>query len=54
MTEAEFLEKIGNWLKARRDQFQKDDTEWNTLDMVIDDLREAYHTGVMPWDLNED
>ena len=60
MNEAEFLEKIGNWIKARRDQFNKDSNDeteasaYSTLDSVLDDLREAFHTGIMPWDCNKE
>lgn len=54
MTEAEFLEKMGDWLKAKRDLFPLGDAEWTVLDVVLDDIREAFHTGVMPWSLDED
>lgn len=53
MDEEAFLAKMIEWLKAKREEYNFESTAWHVLDGLVDDAREAYRTGVMPWEFSD-
>lgn len=55
MDKEEFSAQLIKWLKARRDEFDRDAIAyvWTTLDRLMDDAREAEAVGVLPWELSD-
>lgn len=54
MEKDEFLEQLAHWLKTRRDETSRKYREgvvaWDTIDRLLDDVREAIHLGTTPWE----
>jgi hypothetical protein len=56
MTDEEFLAKLKEWLKSKRDEHRREDSSqvWFAIDDLKDEVSEALHIGVMPWELSND
>ena len=45
----EIADGIERWIKYRRDDYLQSDQQWGALDSLLDEAREAFVQGWMPW-----